>query len=330
MLSRVADTIYWMSRYLERAENIARFVEVNWHLTLDMPDQDFQQWMPLVNVTGDYSMFIERYGNATQENVISFLTFDLNYANSIHSCLRAARENARTVREIIPSEMWEQINTFYHLIADAAKHPDPVLSNPYDLCEQVKFRGLLLGGIYTDTMTHDEGWHFFRLGRLLERADKTSRILDVKYFIILPRIKDVGTTYDQIQWAALLRTTSAFQAYRRIYGRITPLHVTEFLLLDHDFPRSVLHCLVNAQQSLHAISGNPVGGFKNLAEKRLGHLCAELSYTRSEEILQKGLHQFIDGLQMEMNEVNMAIFETFSCNVSDSQCGIFNQAQVQA
>src|SRR6266851_6271298 len=242
MLSRVADSIYWMSRYVERAENVARFIEVNLQLMLDAPSGEDQQWEPLVNTTGDGEAFTKRYGEATQQNVIQFLTFDAENPNSILSCVRAARENARSVREIISSEMWEQLNEFYLLVNSAAANVGS-LRDPHELFASVKMSSHQLAGVTDATMTHNEGWHFSRLGRQLERADKTSRIVDVKYFLLLPTVADVGTTSDDIQWAAVLRSASAFEMYRKRHGRISPDRIAEFLLLDRDFPRAIHYCL---------------------------------------------------------------------------------------
>ena len=214
MLSRVAEAIYWMSRYLERAENIARFLDVNWHLTLDTPGATFEQWLPLVRATGDYEHYREGGGTPDREEVIRFLAFDQDYPNSIVSCLSRARDNARTIRDMIPSEMWEQINIFYHQVREAARNEATVLKNPYSFCDEVKRRDLTVSGIAGDAMSHDEAWDFFRLGRLLERADKTSRIVDVKYFILLPHLADVGSNLDYVQWAALLKAITALEAYR--------------------------------------------------------------------------------------------------------------------
>ncbi|MGL4498918.1 MAG: alpha-E domain-containing protein, partial [Planktothrix sp.] len=155
MLSRVADSIYWLNRYVERAENIARFIDVNQNLLLDSPSGVQQQWKPIVVTTGDLEIFKERYGEATAENVIRFLTFDSNYPSSILSCLRAARENARSVREIISSEMWEQVNEFYMMVRDAA-----LGDSSYQLADffyQVKMRGHLFAGVMDATMSHNEG-----------------------------------------------------------------------------------------------------------------------------------------------------------------------------
>ncbi|MYL83125.1 alpha-E domain-containing protein [Desulfovibrio aerotolerans] len=311
MLSRVAEAIYWMSRYLERAENIARFLDVNWHLTLDTPGGRGEQWMPLVSAMGDHSLFVDRELAGNRKSVIRFLAFDPEYPNSIVNCLARARDNARTIREIIPTEMWEQTNTFYHMVREAARDCETVLNNPYQFCDEVKRRDLTISGIAGDAMSHDEAWDFFRLGRLLERADKTSRILDVKYFILLPHPTDIGSNLDYVQWGALLKAISALEAYRRRHGRIQPERIVEFLLLDHDFPRSVLCCLIKAQECLHAITGTPAGYFANPAEKRIGLLTGDLAYSGLEEIFSAGLHEFTDNLQTRMNLVDTAIYDTF-------------------
>lgn len=310
MLSRVAESLFWLSRYLERAENISRFIDVNWHLTLDRQDPLCREWSALVSITGDNEIFRKTYDLFSKRNVISFLLFDTAYAHSIISCLRAARENARTVREIISSEMWEQINGFHHLIEDAARKKETVFENPYDLCQQIQLRSMMIVGISNDTMNHGESWHFSRLGRYLERADKTSRILDVKYFILSPENGE-GATYDDIQWAALLKATGGLDAYRQEHRRIFPHDVARFLVFGRDFPRSILHCLQQAQASLHAISGTPVGHFNNKAEQLLGQLSAELAYGEIEAVFNQGLHEFTDHLQIRLNEVSEGISKTF-------------------
>jgi uncharacterized alpha-E superfamily protein len=307
MLARVADSIYWMSRYVERAENVARFIEVNLYLMLDLPVGSAQQWQPLVDTTGDAAKFAKRYGMATQRNVIQFLTFDQENVNSIRSCLRGARENARSVREIISSEMWEQLNEFYLMVNSASAEA----ADPQDLFASVRRAGHLFAGVTDATMTHNESWHFCRLGRLLERADKTSRILDVKYFLLLPTAADVGTTSDDIQWAAVLRSASAFEMYRKRHGRIAPDRIVEFLLFETEFPRAVQYCLVRARGSVHAISGTPAGVFRHPVERLFGELCSELAYARVESIIAAGLHEYLDRLQNKMNQVGTGVSETF-------------------
>jgi uncharacterized alpha-E superfamily protein len=310
MLSRVADSLYWMSRYVERAENVARFISVNLQLMLDSPSGEDQQWEALVSTTGDHTAFVKRYGKATQTNVIQFLTFDPENPNAILSCIRAARENARTIREIISSEMWLQLNTFY-LMVTAAAAGTSAQSNPHEFFDEVKNASHLFNGVAEATMTHGEPWHFFHMGRVLERADKTSRILDVKYFLLLRSVQDVGTPFDDIQWAAVLRSASAFEMYRKRHGRLTPKGVVQFLLLDREFPRALHFCLLAARDSLYAISGTPAGTFRHTAEKLLGQLCSDLSFTSVDEILSSGLHEYLDDLQTRMNHVGTGIYETF-------------------
>ncbi len=318
MLSRVAEAIYWMSRYLERAEHIARAVEVNWHLSLDLSDapdamdgSEGVQWGPLVSATGSFLDYKRRYGPFSKEAVLQFLAFDKEHKSSIVTCLRAARENARTVRDILPPEMWEQINVLHHKVEEMARHPQIFYDNPFYACEDVKLKCILLGGLADTSMAHEEGWHFFRVGRLLERADQLSRLLDVKYFIILPELDSVGGTLDDIQWAALLRSSSAFETYRHRHGRIKPSAVADFMLLSRTFPRSVLYCLRAALESLRAISGHTGASWSNQPERLLGRLSNELEYTSIDEIISQGLHEFVDQLQRRLIQVDVAIYDTF-------------------
>jgi uncharacterized alpha-E superfamily protein len=308
MLSRVADSVFWMARYVERAENVARFIDVNHNLTLDLGEELGDQWGPLVYTTGDHEAFFNRYGAATRDNVLKFLTFDQENPNSILSCLTCARENARTAREIISSDMWEELNRFYLLVRDAARTGS---AGDYEFFAQVKRASHLLIGTTDTTMSHGEAWHFARLGRLLERADKTSRIVDVKYFLLLPRAADVGSSLDVVQWSALLRSASALEMYRRIHGRIAPVRVVDFLVLDRNFPRSIRYCVGGAERSLHAITGTPDGRFGNRAEQELGKLRSALDFTSIDDVISQGLHEFIDDIQSRTNRVGEAIFNCF-------------------
>lgn len=309
MLSRVADSIYWMSRYVERAENVARFIDVNLNLALDVGPEMDRHWDPLIYTTGDHKAFQERYPEGTQQNVIQFLTFDTANPNSILCCLRSARENARTVRDMISSPMWEEMNKFYLSVKTASQQQ--VLGSPFDFFSQIKLSAYTLDGVVQSTLSHGEAWHFHRMGQLIERADKTSRILDVKYFLLLPQVSDVGTQLDTNQWAALLKSASALEMYRKAHGRITPRQVAEFLLMDREFPRAVRFCIGNAEQSLLEITGGTRGNFFNRAEQQMGRLRAELDYTNIEEIFTTGLHEFIDQFQQKLNKVGIAISDTF-------------------
>jgi len=288
---------------------------VNWHLTLDVPGEYTEQWKPLVITTGDQNDFKARYAEENEENVIYFLTADPNNPNSILSCLRMARQNAIRIRDIIPTEMWESLNILYHYVQDGCKRPKSILSDPNVFCSEVKWRNLTIGGIAAEIMANDESWRFFSMGKLLERADKTSRILDVKYYMLLPSLSHVGTTLDTVQWAALLKAVSGFQAFRHTYGRIVPELVAEFMILDHDFPRSILYCLTEAQHCLHDITGTRIGYFTNPAELQMGQICAGLSYHTIEEIFEQGLHEFIDDLQIRINVLGKAVFDTFFSRV---------------
>ncbi|MBA4020125.1 MAG: hypothetical protein C0483_23435 [Pirellula sp.] len=310
MLSRVADSVYWMSRYLERAENVARFVDVNYNLSLDLGNRVREQWEPLVYTTGDQEVFLENYGNFSQRNVINFLTFEMKNFNSVLACLSGARENARTVRDIISSAVWEEINKFYLYVKNSAGDKR-LLEEPHDFFHQVKRSSHLILGLLDATISRDEAWFFAHVGRLIERADKTSRILDVKYYILLPTVTDVGTPLDSIQWAALLKSAGALEMYRKSRGRITPRDVVDFLLLDREFPRSIRFCLSEAEESLLAILGTSHSHFRNEAERRMGQLSADLDYAQVDDIIKSGLHEYLDGFQDKLNAVGAAISDSF-------------------
>jgi uncharacterized alpha-E superfamily protein len=309
LLSRAAEAIYWMARYIERAENVARFIGVNLHLQLDLPLEPAHQWQPLIDTSGDAEVFLERHGRAKKATVIKFLVWDTNNLNSISSCLRAARENARSVREIISSEMWRQVNSMYLNIQSHR-----ALAGSERLAEFLRGVRLdchLFQGITNATMSYNEAWHFLSMGRQLERADKTSRILDVKYFMLLPSANAVGTPYDDIHWAAVLKSVSGFEMYRKRYGRISPRSIVEFLVLDREFPRAIRHCLRGADESLHAITGTPMGSCQYPSERSLAPLRAELDYTPVEYIIGHGLHEYLDGLQLSMNAVDDNLVRDF-------------------
>jgi uncharacterized alpha-E superfamily protein len=289
---------------MERAENVARFIDVNLHHMLDLPPGTPEQWKPLVAVTGDLYRFLERYETTTRETAIQFLTFDAGNPNSLLSCLRAARENARSIRDVISSDMWEHLNaTFLQVSDDDAL--ERVRQSPYAFMSELKLAGRLFEGLTDDTMSHGEAWHFCRLGRLIERADKISRIVDFKHFL------GGGGPMEDIEWSLVLQSASALELYRKRHGRLLREKIVAFLLLDREFPRSVQFCLTGAEASLHAITGTPVGTFRILAEQRLGQLRSELAFARAEEILADGLHESVDMLQLKLNLASDAITEAF-------------------
>ncbi|MBT8340761.1 MAG: alpha-E domain-containing protein [Desulfatitalea sp.] len=310
MLSRVANSIYWMCRYIERAENVARFINVNLNLLLDMPSEKGKHWEPLVMITGDRRQFEEKNPDYTKDAVIRFLTFSREYPNSILRCLAAARENGRSIREIISSEMWEHLNNFYLELSDP-RSPDLALGDPDRFFKIIKMRSHLFTGLMESVMSHGEAWNFARIGLMLERADKTSRILDVKYFMLLPQADMMNTPMDSIQWMAVLKSASAFEMFRKEHHQITPRQVANFLIFDSRFPRSIRHCISQAESCLHRITGSPDGSAGNAAEKLLGRLKADLEYTDIDEVIEQGMHEYLDGMQSRLNQVDSAIGTTF-------------------
>ena len=311
MLSRVATSIYWMNRYIERAENYARFMSVNFNLALDLPPHLDQQWEPLLIATADNFLFYEHYKEPTRENVIEFMTFDKRNPNSIVSSLNYARENARTIRETISKEMWEHLNQFYLDVRDTNDHADWSLTRTQDFFGEIRNGTQLFYGIIDATITRNEAWHFGRLGRFMERADKTSRFLDVKYFTLLPEA-EAGSTLDLMIWSAVLKSASAYNMYRQQYRMLTPTTIVGFLILDKLFPRAVAHCVRQSELSLYEISGSSIAnGYTNSAEKALSKLRAELEFTDTADVFKMGLHQYLDRFQTRTNEAGRAIFETY-------------------
>jgi uncharacterized alpha-E superfamily protein len=310
MLSRVAESLYWIGRYMERAENVARLIDVNLQLRLDLPQGTSEQWKPLVATTGDLLRYLERSDFTTRESAIEFLTFDSTNPNSISCCLRAARENARAIRQTISSEMWEHLNaTYLHLSNGDCRVR--ALESPHEFFSEIKMAGRLFEGLTDDTLSHGEGWHFCRTGRLQERADKTSRILDLKYHLESPSLSQRAGPIEDIEWSALLRSAGALELYRKRHGRFSRERIVDFLLLDREFPRSVQHCLSGAEESLHAITGTPMGTFRNSAEQLLGQLRSELAFALPQEIIADGLHEYLDFLQLKLNLIGDGVTVTF-------------------
>jgi uncharacterized alpha-E superfamily protein len=311
LLSRVAESIYWLSRYMERADNVARFVNVNLQLILDAPAVHRQQWEALVIASGDSKPFAERYSEPSQENVIRFLMFDRQNPNSVVSCVRAARENARAIRDVITADMWAAVNRLYLYLLDPAvgrstDSYEELMSGVRQYCQQFQ-------GAADSSLSHGEAWQFLRLGRTLERADQTTRILDVKYFLLLPKVEDVDSPIDDIQWSAVLRSVSGLQMYRMLYGRILPLDIVEFILLDRAFPRAVRYCMESSAAALRKISAQ--GGDEDEAIKdaiaALESISARLDSTTAVEIVRGGLHEFIDSLQISLNDLGILISEAY-------------------
>ncbi len=304
MLSRVANHIYWLGRYLERAENYARFIDVNFNLMQDLPVDLKEQWQPLVAATGDIELYLQKNLGYERAQVLHFLTFDSENANSMLSSVNKARENARIIRENLTKETWEKVNELYYMLQDGLEKKIWKKEDPRQFYEMVKNQILLLYGLADATVARTEGWYFRQLGQLLERADKTSRILDVKYHILLPSPIEVGSPLDFLHWMALLKSVTGFNTYRRLYGNIDPSGVVEFLVLNKYFPRSIYYCLKEAERCLHNISGNTTDGFKTSAEKAMGELRSRLEYSEVDDIISIGLHEYLDTLQLKINHIS--------------------------
>jgi len=311
MLSRVASSIYWMNRYIERAENYARFIDVNLNLLLELPAEFEEQWAPLIKTTGDETLFFQNYSAVNREDAIYFLTFDKRNPNSIFSCVEQSRENARSIREGISSEMWEQLNALYLNIKEAAAQKDWEPEDLFAFYDMIKKGCYLFSGISHSTLSHNDEWQFAQLGRFLERVDKISRLIDVKYYYLLPQGQSIESSIELIQWIAVLRSTSAFEMYKRESASFSPQTIAEFLILNPTFPRTLRYSLTQAQKALHAITGNPIGSFKLPLEKKLGRLKVNLDYIEIDEIFEFGLHDYLDKIQMRTNEVGDLVFETF-------------------
>ncbi|MES2691939.1 MAG: alpha-E domain-containing protein [Verrucomicrobiota bacterium] len=316
MLSRVANSLYWMSRYLERADNTARLVDVNLQLLLDRKALDEKalagHWMPIIQSTGDEELFQQQYKRATGENVTDFLVFQKSNGNSIVSSISQARENARMVRDQITGEFWEDLNRLY-LFLHSPQAKKLWRSNPYDFFQEIKEASLLLQGLTDSAIMRNEGWFFLRVGRYLERADKTSRILDVRHSAFPEHgAPAAATQFDALAWAAVLRSCSAWDAYKAVHGaEVQPALVAEFLLLSDDFPRSVRFCVHEMNAALRRISGVAEGRFLNDSEKLAGRLMAELQFSTASDVFDIGLHLFIDQLQTKLNDIGGALFQAY-------------------
>lgn len=311
MLSRVADSVYWLNRYIERAENYARLIDVNLNLMLDLPEGIEEQWSPLIKTTGDDADYVERFGIYEKDQVIQFMVFDNQNPNSVLSCLNMARENARVVREMISTEMWQQINELYLNVKEGLQLKQWDVEKLSSFFKMIKTGAHGFSGVMDATFSHSEAWQFGMLGRFLERADKTARILDMKYFYLLPSATNIGSPLDLLHWSALLKSASAYEMYRKTYGKLDSRHITEFLILNRHFPRAIYYCTLEAHKALHAITGADFMGFSNSAGKALGRLRSELTYTEVDEIIGFGLHQYLDNFQKKTNQVGDAVFDSF-------------------
>ncbi|WP_219908600.1 alpha-E domain-containing protein [Nitrosomonas aestuarii] len=305
MLSRVANRIYWMARYLERAENTARLINVNTHLLLDLPKKVRLGWEPIVDITSHRDYFYNLYEEADERNVIRFMVSDMRNHGSILNSLHMARENTRTIRDIIPREVWEQVNTL-HLTTKTNAKSVITQRHRYDYLRSVILGVQTISGMLAGTMTHNEGYDFLRMGRNLERADMTTRIIDVRSATLLPDMPEDLTPFENLQWVSVLKSLTAYQMYRReIRQRIRRADVLKFLLQEERFPRSFYHALCQVSTCLNNLPRNE----KTL--QMLTKLQTKLLQTKLQEFDQQKLHVFIDGLQLGVIRINNSISENY-------------------
>lgn len=303
MLSRTADHLFWMARYMERAENTARMLDVNYQTSLLPQSADAAEkgWKGLLSISELSGDFAKRYGSVTASNVMDYMVSDAQNPSSIRSCLMAARENARAVRGTLTTEVWETQNQtwleFQRMVATGFQR------DPSALFEWVKFRSHLSRGVTVGTMLQDEAFHFLRIGSFLERADNTARLLDVKFHAVDSEYFGVSSQaqaqsqgdgrdieFDFYHWSAILRSVSGFEVYRKAYRNvIQPEKVAELLILRPDMPRSLAACMNEVLANLKMVANEQSGE----TLRRAGRLRADLQYGRIDEILATGLHAFL-------------------------------------
>lgn len=316
MLSRVANSLYWMSRHIERAENIARIVDVNLQLLLDIRDLNekrlVEYWLPIVQATGDEQAFFKLHPQATGKAVTEFLVFQMENPNSLVSSICQARENARMVRDQITVEFWEELNRLYWFV----RTPEARRiwkEDPGEFFQQIKNSSMQLIGLGYSTLIRSEGWWFSEAGKFIERADKTSRMLDVRQLTLTTKTASaVVSQIEALDWSAILRSCSAWDAYKAYHGvEVNPRQVVEFLLFNEDFPRSVRFSVGKLNDAMRRISGCAEGRFCNTAERLAGRLVAELQFSTVEEIFDQGLHLYLDQLQIKLNNIGNALFDAY-------------------
>jgi uncharacterized alpha-E superfamily protein len=313
MLSRHANELYWIARHIERAENTARLLDVTYRTSLlpyEVGEPGFawvHPWsVPLITL-GLATAYYERHPSLTPEHALRFMILDPANPSSIHACLQAARESARTVRGAITSEMYEDLNATW-LEMRAFDYERIQARGVSDFLDWVKLRSHLFRGVTFGTMLRDEAYHFIRLGTHMERADNTARILDTKYHILLPSVADVGGAVDYYQWASLLQSVSAFESYRKIYSDvIAPRRIAELLILREDMPRSLHSCMRFIHDTL-ALLCTPQSA---ALERQAGEMHARLKYAQTDEVIAFGLHEYLMAFLEHISQLGDEVSRTF-------------------
>jgi uncharacterized alpha-E superfamily protein len=308
MLSRTADHLYWMSRYIERAESLARLVDAHYRMSLlpHSPETLAQSLSATMTALHMEEAYKERRGIIEPTAVFEFVSLDRDYNGSIFSCLRSARENARAVRGSLTSELWETLNsTWLDARAQVASRSSHIDIGQF--VEWVKERSHLTRGVTIGTMMRDEAFHFTRIGTFLERGDSTARILTVYQGDLVPGAH-AGVVPDPYEWSVLLRALSAFEVYRRVYRDvITPARVAQLLILRDDMPRSLLRCCKEVYNNLKSVANEQ----SDETERRAGEMHAMLHFARMEEILHVGLPQFLKHFLAKLHDLGERIATDF-------------------
>ena len=305
MLSRVANSLYWIGRYIERAEDTARLISVTSHLQLDLPKGIRPGWVSIVHILGNEEAFSSQGVGDDERQIMKFLISDLNNPGAILSSLSLARECARTVRDVMPREAWEEINSLYQTAkADAQKGYWP--KNRHAYLQQVVFGAQTITGILSGSMLHDETYHFVRLGRNLERADMTSRIIDVRSADLVPPAEHELTPFENIQWMSVLKSLTGYQMYRRsVQEPVRRRDVLEFLFKERRFPRSVLHCLGEIEGCALLLKKNAK------VVSRIHEVERSIEKVNPGTLEQAELHHLIDQLQLGLAGIDEAVRETY-------------------
>lgn len=314
MLCRVADSLFWMSRYIERAENTVRLVDVMLQSLLEsehaQQDIGYGHWSPLLISLGDQEIFEKHYSVHDSHNVTEFLIFSKENASSVYSSIAAARENARMIRDQISSEMWESINKIY-LYLKITDTESVCRDLNFEFFERIKEFSILFQGITESTFPHQLGYEFITCGRQIERADKTCRILDTKRH--MKTLSDEESdSLDDAQWAALLRGCSALEAYHRVFvDDIDEANVRNYLMLSRDFPRSVLFCVERLQAAMHAISQCPPTHYSNEAERLTGMLISRLKYSTNQDLEGDNATELIHDVEEALSKIAIELSQRY-------------------
>lgn len=328
MLSRHAASAFWMGRYIERAESTARMIDVHYHFGLESPLMgEVLGWSSILAISGQEELFSKNHSTQDERSILEFFAFDEENPGSIYNSVRSARENARSIRDQISSEMWESLNRFYLDYRDW--DVDRIIErSPFEFFKEVRNGSHLFQGVTNRTLMMGETRDIYDAGRFLERADQTTRILDVKYHDLLPRFASkvevlpdeiagvdpmsVGGPVDVHGWIAVLKSVGAFEAFSKTFRQgVSPALVAEFLVLNPRFPASVRHSVGRIESCLRRISGNRDNAPKNEAERRVGRLYNELNYARADDIIAEGLHEFLQNIQVRCIEIGDGIYETY-------------------